>query len=54
MVADFSADLVSMGQRARQKAVQEFSIGSFVSSTQEVYQRGKVSPKKSTWIVRPD
>lgn len=53
-VLESPTDLVSMGQRARQKAVQEFSIGSFVSSTQEVYQRGKVSPKSSTWIVRPD
>lgn len=45
-------DLALMGQRAREKAVQEFSVDAFVSSTQDVYLRGRVSPKKGAWIVR--
>lgn len=45
-------DLALMGLRAREKAVQEFSVDSFVSSTQDVYLRGRVSPKKGAWTVR--
>lgn len=32
------ACLISMGSRARQKAIREFSIDSFVASTERVYE----------------